>query len=254
MTRHSKFKKNFTTIIFLFHHFGFCMSTWRVKKQKFKKAWNWTQKKKKITPHANNPLNHLKPDKSHPDPSLSLYVSIVPTTTELSTWTVCATRKSRPVWHLRPHLSKWPPRSPSPVAQLSALAPSPKFSWLRKSPSLLFKQNKQNPKIPELLFSFLLFFSMHFYNLVPIFFLSLSLPTTATKSTLMTHASIQKKRKRENETKSQNIISHFCTPYMQMIIFLLGWGKEGKVTKRVDWFSLFYFFFLSPSFLRFPLL
>jgi hypothetical protein len=30
---------------------------------------------------------------------------------------------------------------------------------------------------------------------------------------------------------------------MQMIIFLLGWGKEGKVTKRVDWFSLFYFFF-----------
>jgi hypothetical protein len=44
----------------------------------------------------------------------------------------------------------------------------------------------------------------------------------------------KKKRKRENETKSQNIISHFCTPYMQMIIFLLGWGKEGKVTKRVD--------------------
>lgn len=203
------------------------MSTWRVKKkQKFKKAWNWTQKKKKITPHANNPLNHLKPDKSHPDPSLSLYVSIVPTTTELSTWTVCATRKSRPVWHLRPHLSKWPPRSPSPVAQLSALAPSPKFSWLRKSPSLLFKQNKQNPKIPELLFSFLLFFSMHFYNLVPIFFLSLSLPTTATKSTLMTHASIQKKEKEKTRRKAKILFRTFAPHICKWLFFY--WGGEKK--------------------------
>lgn len=67
---------------------------------------------------------------------------------------------------------------------------------------------------------------MHFYNLVPIFFLSLT-PDNCNQINTNDACVNPKKRKRENETKSQNIISHFCTPYMQMIIFL-NWGGEKK--------------------------
>jgi len=66
------------------------------------------------------------------------------------------------------------------------------------------------------------------------------------------------KRKRENETKSQNIISHFCTPIQIITFFLIGGGGERRKEKNknvlIDFLFIFFFLSTFSLFLRFPLL
>lgn len=75
---------------------------------------------------------------------------------------------------------------------------------------------------------------MHFYNLVPIFFLSITPDNCNQINTNDACVNPKKKKKRKRDEKPKYYFALLHPIYANDFFFKLGWGKEGKVTKRVD--------------------